>query len=123
MKFFSTCLLLLTPMAVWSQITLTNEDIPAIRDVFVFEVDNSSSLTPGQSGPNQIWDFRNFNRQLIEQLEVQSPDGIENNELFPGANLVFSSVAGSSFIFNQATEDAFFTLKIHSRFGRCEARW
>ncbi len=86
--FLTTCL----SVSAFAQITLTSDDVLGwIGTDYVFTEDSSEiiSISPGESGPNQLWDFTNVsldgNISLAYEFFVPSETPFASE--FPEANL------------------------------------
>ena len=73
----------------FSQITVTDSDIASVGDVIYQAVDTlpSSSIQPGNAGPNQSWDFSSLQVMELDQTEFISPVGTPYAFMYPSANL------------------------------------
>ncbi len=84
-------LLLLACLAIqvgFSQITITNNDLIDAGYYAVMGSDTSlgTSLTPGQAGPNQSWDFSALTHSFKDTTWFMMPDWTPYATHFPNAN-------------------------------------
>ena len=72
-----------------AQITVTESDIVSIGDIVYQGVDSmpSNSITTGNSGPNQTWDFSSLQDMEVDITEVISPVGTPYENIHPDANM------------------------------------
>ena len=73
----------------FSQITVTDADLLGIGDVIYQAYDEmpSPSISPGNPGANQTWDFSSLNATESESLEIISPVGTPFESSHPTANM------------------------------------
>ena len=72
-----------------AQITVTESDIVSIGDIVYQGVDSmpSNSITTGNSGPSQTWDFSSLQNMEVDIIEVISPVGTPYENIHPDANM------------------------------------
>lgn len=72
-----------------AQITVTDSDIISVGDIVYQAVDSmpSNSITTGNSGPNQTWDFSSLQNMEVDIIEVISPVGTAYENIHPEANM------------------------------------
>ena len=72
-----------------AQITVTDSDIVSVGDIVYQAVDSlpSNSITIGNSGPNQTWDFSSLQDMEVDIIEVISPVGTPYENIHPDANM------------------------------------
>ena len=73
----------------FSQITVTDTDVLGIGDVIYQAYDDmpSSSISPGNAGANQTWDFSSLNATESNSMEIISPVGTPFESYHPTANM------------------------------------
>jgi hypothetical protein len=72
-----------------AQITVTDSDIISVGDIVYQAVDSlpSNSITIGNSGANQTWDFSSLQDMEVDIIEVISPVGTPYENIHPDANM------------------------------------
>ena len=87
-KLFTIALALVS-MNMSAQITVLDTDLMSIGDVIYQAYDDApaSSISVGNAGPNQTWDFSALQEMEIETIEVVSPVGTLYGSMYPNANL------------------------------------
>jgi hypothetical protein len=72
-----------------AQITVTDSDIISVGDIVYQAVDSlpSNSITIGNSGANQTWDFSSLQDMEVDTIEVISPIGTPYENIHPDANM------------------------------------
>ena len=72
-----------------AQITVTDSDIVSVGDIVYQAVDSlpSNSITIGNSGSNQTWDFSSLQDMEVDIIEVISPVGTPYENIHPDANM------------------------------------
>ena len=72
-----------------AQITVTDADIISVGDIVYEAVDSlpSNSITIGNSGSNQTWDFSSLQDMEVDIIEVISPIGTLHENIHPDANM------------------------------------
>ena len=87
-KLFTIALAFISVNAL-AQITVTDSDIVSIGDIVYQAVDSlpSNSITIGNSGPNQTWDFSSLQDMEVDIIEVISPVGTPYENIHPDANM------------------------------------
>ena len=106
---FTPLLLLLFPLGLSAQITLTQENVPAAGDTLFYARDTAATgINIGVAGPAQIWDFSQLQAneyfQRIASDTFMDPD-VKN---YPGANLIITSEQVKTFI--QSSDTAVYIL-------------
>lgn len=71
-----------------AQITITAADFPHAGMLVVREVDSTTTVSPGNSGMNQVWDFSNLVASYSDSVLYLLPEGLPGSEHYPDANLV-----------------------------------
>ena len=76
-------------MNMSAQITVTDNDLISIGDIVVQAIDTmpDSSISIGNSGDNQSWDFSSLQESEIDIIDVISPAGTMYESIHPSANL------------------------------------
>jgi len=87
-QLFSIALAFISLNAL-AQITVTHSNIISVGDIIYQAVDSmpSNSITIGNSGSNQTWDFSSLQDMEIDIIEVISPVGTAYENLHPDANM------------------------------------
>lgn len=87
-KLFTIVLAFISVNAL-AQITVTDSDIISVGDIFYQAVDSmpSNSITVGNSGANQTWDFSSLQDMEVDIIEVISPAGTPYENIHPDANI------------------------------------
>jgi hypothetical protein len=80
-----TCMFSFSAIA---QITITNNDFPVIGNLVVRAVDEVTTVSPGNAGTNQIWDFSNLVITRYDSAVYIPPQGVTGYENYPDANMV-----------------------------------
>ncbi len=72
-----------------AQITVTDSDIISVGDIVYQAVDSlpSNSITIGNSGSNQTWNFSSLQDMEVDIIEVISPVGTPYENIHPDANM------------------------------------
>ena len=90
MKFkIFTCIFTLFSLFTFSQITVTDSDIISVGDVVYQAVDSipSSSITIGNSGASQIWDFSNLQIDDVSVINNIDPNNTPFGFMHPTSNI------------------------------------
>jgi len=87
-KLFTIALAFISVNAL-AQITVTDSDIISVGDIVYEAVDSlpSNSITIGNSGANQTWDFSSLQDMEVDIIEVISPVGTPYENIHPDANM------------------------------------
>jgi hypothetical protein len=87
-KLFTIALAFISVNAL-AQITVTDSDIISVGDIVYQAVDSlpSNSITIGNSGANQTWDFSSLQDMEVDIIEVISPVGTPYENIHPDANM------------------------------------
>ena len=99
MKHFILAVILSNVVLMYAQgPTLTSASGPQIGDVFTFQQVSTNGVTPGGSGPNQVWDFSAVTDTGTAGSEyVVDPASTSQAASFPTANLaLINSNAGDT---------------------------
>ena len=74
---------------IYAQITVTQNEIIAVGDVFYQAYDTTLgiSINQGNPGSNQTWDFSSFQAQEVDTIEIISPNSTPFFSFHPTANL------------------------------------
>jgi hypothetical protein len=84
-----TIALTISTVFSFAQITVTDADILGIGDVIYQAYDDmpNSSITTGNAGANQTWDFSTLNISGLDTMEIISPVGTPFEAYHPTANI------------------------------------
>ena len=84
-----TILLSVFSVFTFAQITVTDADILGIGDVIYQAFDDmpSSSISTGNTGANQSWDFSSLNISELDTMIIISPVGTPFEAFHPTANV------------------------------------
>ena len=76
-------------MNMSAQISVVDSDIISVGDVIYQALDTmpSSSISVGNSGANQFWDFSSLQETEVEIINVISPVGTIYESIHPNANI------------------------------------
>jgi hypothetical protein len=74
-----------------SQITLTTSDLPVIGNMVVAAVDTTTVVSPGNAGPNQVWDISNLLPMKYDTTIYEIPSGHINSQDYPLANILYNT--------------------------------
>jgi hypothetical protein len=87
-KLFTIALAFISVNAL-AQITVTDSDIISVGDIVYQAVDSmpSNSITIGNSGSNQTWDFSSLQVMEVDVIEAISPVGTPYESIHPNANI------------------------------------
>lgn len=77
-------------LAVKSQITITTADLPVIGNLVVSAVDTTTVVSPGNPGPNQVWDFSHLQPMKFDSMFYELPAGHINAQDYPQANILYN---------------------------------
>ncbi len=82
------------------QITVTQADMPAVNDKIVVDSDLTPSVTPGNKGVSQVWNYTALKANKAITNEFISPSWSPYAGDFPAANITdtMDGVAGYTFI-------------------------
>lgn len=87
-----TFLLLLLPLGVNAQISLSQANVPAPGDTLSYARDTTvENFDIGMTGPDQLWDFSQLQAEENFQLIATDTAMDANIGNYPGANLIISS--------------------------------
>ena len=89
----------------FAQITVTDADLVGVGDIFYQASDTSglgSSINPGNTGPNQTWDFSSLQVQNTVTSQCVSPNGTPHALSYPNANLCIEE-SGDYLYFNKSS--------------------
>lgn len=96
-----TCLLVfICAFSTRAQITFNQSSVPTAGDVIIIAGTDTTGISPGASGANQVWDFSFFDTLFMDTTTYITPAEAPNNQDFPMANLV-SFNAGTYFFFQK----------------------
>tara|TARA_B100001540_G_C15810087_1_gene644075 strand:- start:1600 stop:2688 length:1089 start_codon:yes stop_codon:yes gene_type:complete len=89
----------------FSQITVTDADLLGIGDVIYQAYDEmpSPSISPGNPGSNQTWDFSSLNATESESLEIISPVGTPFESNHPTANMCIETEESEYIYINKSS--------------------
>ncbi len=88
-----------------AQITLTTNSFPAVGDMYISHHDSlGASLTPGNSGANQTWDFSGLNNHYNDTTTAVTVASTPNGTAFPTADFAANNSAGYAYFKNTANE-------------------
>ena len=93
-----------------AQITVTDVDLVGVGDIFYQDSDTSglgSSINPGNTGPNQTWDFSSLQVQNTVTLQCVSPNGTPHALSYPNANLCIEESGDYSYFNKSSTKVEF----------------
>jgi hypothetical protein len=79
-----------------AQITVTQEDFPVIGNLVVRAVDDVTTVSPGNPGLNQVWDYSNLVASRYDSMLFLPPQWVPGHEKYPEANMVYSLMQGAS---------------------------
>jgi len=110
-------LCLIANLTVDAQITITSADFPHTGMLVVREVDSTTTVSPGGSGINQVWDFSNLSVSYTDSVLYLPPAGLPGSQNYPAANLVEKDMnvdanyEGSyNYIYHQSTPGGWYNL-------------
>jgi hypothetical protein len=83
--FFISFLLIYT--RVFSQVTLTSSNNPAAGNIKFYIYIDTTGISPGNSGPNQTWNFTNIVRADSMVMQWILPSGTPNGSQYPGSDI------------------------------------
>lgn len=110
MKHFLLAVILSNVVLIHAQgPALTSASGPQIGDVFTFQQVSMTGVTPGGSGPNQVWDFSTVTDTGTAGSEyVVDPAGTSQAASFPSANLALinSNAGDTNFAYELLTANA-----------------
>ena len=103
MKKSISLLLSLFCFTSFAQITVIESDISEVGDIVYQGYDSSpsSSLSIGNPGPNQVWDFSSLQQDLLKTLNFVDPSTTPYGSLYSNANLCM--VDNGSFLYFNKT--------------------
>ena len=103
MKKSISLLLSLLCFTSFAQITVIESDISEVGDIVYQGYDSSpsSSLSIGNPGPNQVWDFSSLQQDLLKTLNFVDPSTTPYGSLYSNANLCM--VDNGSFLYFNKT--------------------
>jgi len=89
-RFFLSAIALLFLMyfPVKAQITITSADLPVIGTMVVSAADTITPVSPGNAGPNQVWDLSNLVPMRYDTIMYLPVQGAPNYQNYPQANIV-----------------------------------
>lgn len=73
--------------SVNSQIVVDRSDFPHVGDLVVTATDNTTTVTPGNAGLNQTWDFSNLVAEEYDSAVFVLPAQAVNSQYYPSANM------------------------------------
>ena len=91
-------------------ITVTDADLVGVGDIFYQASDTSglgSSINPGNTGPNQTWDFSSLQVQSTITHQCLSPNGTPHASSYPNANLCIEESGDYSYFNKSANKVEF----------------
>ena len=103
-KLFAILFLVFFTFDTSGQITVTDNNIVSIGDIFYISETNSISslITPGISGPNQNWDFSSLQIMNVETSQCIDPNGTPHSLYYPNANICIEE-NGDYLYFNKSS--------------------
>jgi len=87
-SFAAFCIAILAFNPIYSQITITAADFPTAGMLVVKDVDTSTTISPGNPGTGQVWDFSNLVISYTDSTLYMNPGGQPGVQNFPDATLV-----------------------------------
>jgi len=104
-KNYAFCLLfLMATCLVYSQTITYSGNAPVIGDDFYLS-NNAEMLDPGSAGPNQTWDYSDFNVTSTSQATIMAPGSTPFESDFPECNQVFHFDGTSTYIYYALTQN------------------
>jgi hypothetical protein len=94
--FAAFCMAILSFNPLYSQITITAADFPTAGMLVVKDVDTSTTISPGNPGTGQVWDFSNLVISYTDSTLYMNPGGQPGVQNFPDANLVEKNARASA---------------------------
>ena len=88
----------------FAQITVTDTDLIGVGDI-IYQANDTlpgSTITPGNAGANQTWDFSSLQIMDWDYTEFISPAGTPYTAMYPNANLCFEE-DGEFYYVNKST--------------------
>ena len=82
-------------LSIRAQITITGADLPAIGTMVINAVDTITPVSPGNPGPNQVWDLSNLVVSRYDTITYLPPEGIIGFGHSP-SNIVYDVSKGGS---------------------------
>jgi hypothetical protein len=79
-----------------AQITITQADFPVVGNLVVRAADEVTTVSPGNSGLNQVWDYSNLVATRYDSMLFLPPQWVPGYEKYPEANIVYSLLQGAS---------------------------
>ncbi len=113
--FSAIVVLFMLPFTAKAQITVNSADLPVIGNMVVFAVDTITPVSPGNAGPNQVWDLSALIPSRSDTILYIPVQGVPNYQNYPQANIVcdYSRVTESTasenfynYFFNENSENA-----------------
>tara|TARA_B100000780_G_scaffold5150_1_gene4087 strand:+ start:802 stop:1893 length:1092 start_codon:yes stop_codon:yes gene_type:complete len=101
-KIVTFILVVFTSLAATSQITVTDVDIMDVGDVIYMAYDNTPTISVGNSGANQVWDFSSLQVSSSEVIDILSPNNTPHVSSYPSSN-VCVEVNGDFLYFNKSS--------------------
>jgi hypothetical protein len=97
----------LPAMKADSQITVTQADMPAVNDKIVVDSDLTPSVTPGNKGVSQVWNFSALKATKSITNEFIHPNWTPYSSDFPSANIADTMDGVAGYIFILSTSGAY----------------
>lgn len=90
MKSYLAIIVMLVPVSLCAQITVTSESLPDIGDELEFTLFSNfeDTLEYRKSGPNAEWSFDTFNPVTAQEETYLDITGTELSDSFPDANMI-----------------------------------
>ncbi len=105
MKSLFTALSCIILTNLFGQITVGNNIIPAVGDIYHYAIDTlASNVKVSPSGGNQFWDFSQLVAHRAQSESYVLPSSIQGSSSFPTSNLA-SSRQGQNLFFKTTTKN------------------
>jgi hypothetical protein len=101
-KIATFILVVFTTLNANSQITVTDVDIMDVGDIIYMAYDNAPTISIGNSGANQVWDFSSLQVSSSEVIDILSPNNTPHLNSYPSSN-VCVEVDGDFLYFNKSS--------------------
>ncbi len=82
-----------------AQLTLTQANMPAIGTKAVVSTDTLPSVTPGNAGPSQTWNYSALKNNTVSSILFVNPTSTPYSSTFPSANLADSTIGTPGYIY------------------------
>jgi hypothetical protein len=91
-----------------AQVTLTTNELPFAGMTYTVFEDTVTGISPGNSGPGQVWDFTQLQLQATDTINFEDAANSPYANQFTNSNLVSHNVRDSVYAYYTADQSGFY---------------